>query len=142
MCIRDRHRFGVEHRKLLIEKGDSPQVLAMTATPIPRTLSITIHGDMDISIINELPKNRLPIKTSLIQPDEIESTYEFMKKEMREGRQCFIVYPLIEESEILDLEAAKSGFEKLKKIFKDFEVGYINGKMKKDEIDNLSLIHI
>ena len=135
IIIDEQHRFGVEHRKLLIEKGTSPQVLSMTATPIPRTLSITIHGDMDISIIDELPKNRLPIKTSLIQPNEIESTYDFMKKEMVEGRQCFVVYPLIEESEKLDLEAAKSGFEKLKQIFKDFEVGYINGKMNKDEID-------
>jgi len=135
IIIDEQHRFGVEHRKLLIEKGTSPQVLSMTATPIPRTLSITIHGDMDISIIDELPKNRLPIKTSLIQPNEIESTYDFMKKEMEEGRQCFVVYPLIEESEKLDLEAAKSGFEKLKQIFKDFEVGYINGKMNKDEID-------
>ena len=136
IIIDEQHRFGVEHRKLLIEKGNSPQVLSMTATPIPRTLSITIHGDMDISIIDELPKNRLPIKTSLIYPDKIESTYEFMKQEMISGRQCFIVYPLIDESEKLDLEAAKSGYEKLKLIFNDFKVGYINGKMNKDEIDS------
>ena len=136
IIIDEQHRFGVEHRKLLIEKGNSPQVLSMTATPIPRTLSITIHGDMDISIIDELPKNRLPIKTSLIYPDKIESTYEFMKQEMISGRQCFVVYPLIDESEKLDLEAAKSGYEKLKLIFNDFKVGYINGKMNKDEIDS------
>ena len=136
IIIDEQHRFGVEHRKLLIEKGDSPQVLAMTATPIPRTLSITIHGDMDISIIDELPKNRLPIKTKLIYPKNIDPTYEFMKEEMKDGGQCFVVYPLIEESEKLDLEAAQSGYEKLQKIFKGFKLGYINGKMKKDQIDD------
>ncbi len=135
IVIDEQHRFGVEHRKLLIEKGESPQVLAMTATPIPRTLSITIHGDMDISIIDELPKNRLPIKTNLVYPKKLESIYDFMQKEMKAGGQCFIVYPLIEESEKLDLEAAKSGYEKLQTIFKEYRLGYINGKMKKDKID-------
>jgi len=135
IIIDEQHRFGVKHRKLLIEKGKSPQVLAMTATPIPRTLSITIHGDMDISIIDELPKNRLPIKTNLVYPKKIDTIYEFMRKEMTNGGQCFIVYPLIDESEKLDLEAAKSGYEKLQTIFKDFKVGYINGKMNKDKID-------
>ena len=135
IIIDEQHRFGVEHRKLLIEKGSSPQVLAMTATPIPRTLSITIHGDMDISIIDELPKNRLPIKTSLVYPQNIESIYEFMRQEMSNGGQCFVVYPLIDESEKLDLEAAKSGYEKLQSIFKNFKLGYINGKMKKQDID-------
>ena len=135
IIIDEQHRFGVEHRKLLIEKGQSPQVLAMTATPIPRTLSITIHGDMDISIIDELPKNRLPIKTKLIYPKNIKSIYNFMESEMKNGGQCFVVYPLIDESEKLDLEAAKSGFEKLKNVFQDYTVGYINGKMNKDEID-------
>jgi len=135
IIIDEQHRFGVEHRKLLIEKGISPEILAMTATPIPRTLSITIHGDMDISIIDELPKNRLPIKTKLISPKEIDKTYTMMKKEMKKGGQCFVVYPLIEESEKLDLEAAQTGYEKLKNIFSEFKLGYINGKMKKGEID-------
>ncbi len=135
IIIDEQHRFGVEHRKLLIEKGINPEILAMTATPIPRTLSITIHGDMDISIIDELPKNRLPIKTKLISPKEIDKTYTMMKKEMKKGGQCFVVYPLIEESEKLDLEAAQTGYEKLKNIFSEFKLGYINGKMKKSEID-------
>jgi len=135
IVIDEQHRFGVEHRKLLIEKGHSPQVLAMTATPIPRTLSITIHGDMDISIIDELPKNRLPIKTNLVYPKKIDLIYEFMRKEMINGGQCFVVYPLIDESEKLDLEAAESGYKKLQTIFKDFKVGYINGKMNKAKID-------
>ena len=135
IIIDEQHRFGVEHRKLLIEKGLSPEVLAMTATPIPRTLSITIHGDMDISIIDELPKNRLPIKSKVVPPKDLEQVYQAMKKEMVSGGQCFVVYPLIDESEKLDLEAAKSGYEKLKTKFKDFTLGYIHGKMKKNEID-------
>ena len=135
IIIDEQHRFGVEHRKLLIDKGLSPEVLAMTATPIPRTLAITIHGDMDISIIDELPKNRLPIKTKVVSEKNLDHVYQEMKKEMKNGGQCFVVYPLIEESEKLDLEAATSGYEKLQTIFKEFNLGYINGKMKKDEID-------
>ena len=135
IIIDEQHRFGVEHRKLLVEKGLNPEVLAMTATPIPRTLSITIHGDMDISIIDELPKNRLPIKTEIITPKTIKNAYSKIKKELSNGGQCFIVYPLIEESEKMDLEAAESGYRKLKEIFSEFNLGYINGKMKKDKID-------
>ena len=135
IIIDEQHRFGVEHRKLLIEKGIAPEVLAMTATPIPRTLSITIHGDMDISIIDELPKNRLPIKSKIVSIQKLDAIYAYMAKEMNNGGQCFVVYPLIDESEKLDLEAAKSGYEKLKKIFKEFKLGYIHGRMKKTEID-------
>ena len=135
IIIDEQHRFGVEHRKLLVDKGLNPEVLAMTATPIPRTLSITLHGDMDISIIDELPKNRIPIKTELITPSKINKAYQKIKNEIKAGGQCFIVYPLIEESEKLDLEAADSGYKKLKKVFGGFELGYINGKMKKEEID-------
>ena len=135
IVIDEQHRFGVEHRKLLVDKGLNPEVLAMTATPIPRTLSITLHGDMDISIIDELPKNRIPIQTELITPSKINKAYQKIKKEIKAGGQCFIVYPLIEESEKLDLEAAESGYKKLKKVFSQFQLGYINGKMKKEEID-------
>jgi len=135
IVIDEQHRFGVEHRKLLVDKGLNPEVLAMTATPIPRTLSITLHGDMDISIIDELPKNRIPIQTELIAPSKINKAYQKIKKEIKAGGQCFIVYPLIEESEKLDLEAAESGYKKLKKVFSEFQLGYINGKMKKEEID-------
>ena len=135
IIIDEQHRFGVEHRKLLVNKGLNPEVLAMTATPIPRTLSITLHGDMDISIIDELPKNRIPIKTEVITPSKIKSAYQKIKNEIKAGGQCFIVYPLIEESEKLDLEAAESGYKKLQKVFNEFQLGYINGKMKKEEID-------
>ena len=126
----------------------------MTATPIPRTLAITIHGDMDISVINELPKNRPNIMTKVISQSEINETYEFMKKEMTKNNQCFIVYPIIEESEKLDLKAASTAYNHLKRnVFHDFRIGYIDGRMKKEERDremkkfsnkdiNLSLIHI
>jgi len=136
IIIDEQHRFGVEQRKALIDKGYSPEVLALTATPIPRTLAFTIHGDMDISIIDELPKNRLPIITKIAQPDKMEQIYAFMKKEMDEKRQCFVVYPIIEESEKLDWQAAHTGYEYLKKeVFKNYSIGYIHGKMKKDERD-------
>ncbi|MBV67428.1 MAG: ATP-dependent DNA helicase RecG [Candidatus Marinimicrobia bacterium] len=134
--IDEQHRFGVEHRKMLIKKSKNPNVLAMTATPIPRTLSMTLHGDMDISIIDELPKNRIPIITKIVNEDRLESIYEFIKKEMKEKRQCYIVFPIIEESESLDLEAAQTGYENIKNnIFQDYKIGYIHGKMKKDERD-------
>jgi len=136
IIIDEQHRFGVEHRKLLIDKALNPEILAMTATPIPRTLSITLHGDMDISIIDELPKNRLPINTKIVTPKMLPSIYKKIEKELKKGGQCFIVYPLIEESEKLDLEASKSGYEKMKAIFNQFNVDYINGKMKKEEIDH------
>tara|TARA_B100000686_G_scaffold355249_1_gene471565 strand:- start:3540 stop:5642 length:2103 start_codon:yes stop_codon:yes gene_type:complete len=136
IIIDEQHRFGVEQRKALIDKGYSPEVLALTATPIPRTLAFTIHGDMDISIIDELPKNRLPIITKIAQPDKMDQIYEFMKKEMDKNHQCFVVYPIIEESEKLDWKAANTGYKYLKeKIFPDYSIGYIHGKMKKEERD-------
>ena len=134
--IDEQHRFGVEHRKMLIKKSKNPNVLAMTATPIPRTLSMTLHGDMDISIIDELPKNRIPIITKIVNEDRLESIYEFIKKEMNEKKQCYIVFPIIEESESLDLEAAQTSYENIKNnIFPDYKIGYMHGKMKKDERD-------
>ena len=134
--IDEQHRFGVEHRKTLIKKSENANVLAMTATPIPRTLSMTLHGDMDISIIDELPKNRIPIVTKIANEDRLESIYNFMRKEMDDKRQCYIVFPIIEESETLDLEAAETSYENIKKnIFPNYKVGYLHGKMKKEDRD-------
>jgi ATP-dependent DNA helicase RecG len=134
--IDEQHRFGVEHRKSLIKKATDANVLAMTATPIPRTLSMTLHGDMDISIIDELPKNRIPIITKVVNKDRLKSIYSFMKKEMDNKKQCYIVFPIIEESEKLDLEAAETGYQNIKKnIFPKYKVGYIHGKMKKEKRD-------
>jgi len=136
IIIDEQHRFGVSHRKKIIEKGSNADMLSMTATPIPRTLAITIHGDMDISVIDELPKNRASVKTKVISQLKIDSTYSFMINEMKKNHQCFIVYPIIEESEKLDLKAAMTSFELLKNtVFKDFEIGYIDGRMKKEERD-------
>ncbi len=136
IIIDEQHRFGVSHRKKIIEKGLNADMLSMTATPIPRTLAITIHGDMDISIIDELPKNRAHVNTKVISQSKIEPTYNFMINEMKKNHQCFIVYPIIEESEKLDLKAAMTSFESLRNtVFKDFKIGYIDGRMKKEERD-------
>jgi len=136
IIVDEQHRFGVEQRKALIDKGYSPEVLALTATPIPRTLAFTIHGDMHISIIDELPKNRIPIITKVVEPSRIDKVYDFMKKEMDAGRQCFVIYPIIEESEKMDWKASDTGYKKLSEtVFKDYKVGYIHGKMKKENRD-------
>ena len=133
LIIDEQHRFGVDQRKTLIEKGIHPEVLAMTATPIPRTLAMTYHGDMDVSIINEMPKNRIPIKTHIVEPSRLEKVYDFVRKEVNNKKQCFIVYPLIENSEKMDLKAANVGFELIEKLFPQFNIGYVHGKMKADE---------
>ena len=134
--IDEQHRFGVEHRKSLIKKAQNSNVLAMTATPIPRTLSMTLHGDLDISIIDEIPKNRIPIKTKIVSENHLNSIYKFIMKELDNKRQCYIVYTIIEESESLDLEAANTAYNYIKKnIFQNFKVGYLNGKMNKIERD-------
>jgi len=131
--IDEQHRFGVDQRKGLLEKGNNPNVLSMTATPIPRTLAFTIHGDMDISWIDEMPQNRKPIKTELIYEKNINTVYEHMKKEMDKGHYCYVVYPLIEESDKMDLKDAKSGFGSLQKIFSNYKLGFMHGKLLKDE---------
>ena len=137
IVIDEQHRFGVEHRKTLINKGINPNVLAMTATPIPRTLAMAMHGDMDISTIDEQPENRIPITTKIVPKEKVNDAYKFMENEMQNGRQCFVVYPLIEESEKLDLKAAESGYKMLnEKIFPNYNIGYINGKMPKEERDH------
>ena len=133
IIIDEQHRFGVEQRKKIIDKGYNPEILAMTATPIPRTLAFTYHGDIDVSVIDELPKNRKEIITKIVQDDQLKNVYKFVKGILDKGQQCFIVYPLIEDSEHSDLMAAKSGYEFLKSIFKDYSIGYIDGKMKLDD---------
>ena len=134
--IDEQHRFGVAHRKSLIKKATDTNVLAMTATPIPRTLSMTLHGDMEISIIDELPGDRIPIITKVSNDENMNSVYDFLRAEVQKGRQCYIVYPIIEESEKLDLEAANTAYKKIKdSVFPDFNIGYIHGKLKKEERD-------
>ncbi len=133
VVVDEQHRFGVEQRKNLIIKGNHVNILAMTATPIPRTLTFAIHGDMDLSWIDELPKNRLPIKTSIIESKDIDKVYIKMKNEMDKGRFCFIVFPIIEDSDKIDAEAAQSAYENFKKnIFPKYNVGFLHGKLSKD----------
>lgn len=138
IIIDEQHRFGVMQRAYLREKGINSDVLVMTATPIPRTLSLTLYGDLDVSIINELPSNRKPIRTILVKESEIDKLYDFIRKEVKKGRQVYIVYPLIDESEKLDLEAATLGYDFLRsKIFPDLRIGLIHSRLfgyEKDKI--------
>lgn len=138
VIIDEQHRFGVNQRSLLLEKGENPHSMAMTATPIPRTLAITYHGDMDISIIDELPLNRIPIITKVVDPQRLNKVYKFMRDEVSKGRQCIVVYPLVEESEKLDLAAAVEAYDELSKIqFSNLNVGLVHGKMKAEEKDDI-----
>ena len=136
VVIDEQHKFGVMQRAKLREKGLNPDVLVMTATPIPRTLSLTIYGDLDVSVINELPKNRKPVKTALRFEQDRLKVYEFIRSEIKKGRQAYVVYPIIEESEKLDLKSAVAHYDILKKeIFKDLRVGLIHGRLLWYEID-------
>jgi len=143
VVIDEQHRFGVAQRLRLISKGSSPDVIVMTATPIPRTLTMTVYGDLDVSIINEMPKNRKPIKTYLRGENKLEEIYSFIKKSAVNGIQSFIVYPLVEESEKLDLKAAETHYSELKdSVFSEVNVGLIHGRMdwneKKDIMSRFS----
>ena len=138
VIIDEQHRFGVNQRRKLVEKGNNPHFLAMTATPIPRTLAITLYGDMDLCIIDEMPKNRKPVITKVIDENRLKRVYNFMAKEVALGRQCMIVYPLVEETEKSDLIAATEMYEELSKNeFSNLEVGLIHGKMEKTEKDSI-----
>jgi len=133
IVIDEQHRFGVMQRALLRRKGANPDVIVMTATPIPRTMSLTVYGDLDYSIINELPPNRSPVTTLLFKSTQKEDVYEFIKREVKKGRQVYIVYPVIEESEKTDLKSAIIGKEAFTKIFPEFRVGLLHGRMKTRE---------
>jgi len=132
IVVDEQHRFGVKQRNILKKKSQNPQILTMTATPIPRTLALTVHGDLDLTIIDELPKGRKPIKTSLVTSHR--GVYEHIQNEIEKGRQAYIVYPLIEESETLSAKAATIEAKKLQKeIFPQYKIGLLHGKLKNDE---------
>ena len=138
VIIDEQHRFGVRQRALARQKGVNPDVLVMTATPIPRTLSLTLFGDLDVSLLDELPKDRRPVRTLLKQEEEKESVYQFIREKIREGRQAYFVYPLIEESEKIDLKAATIHYEQLqKRVFPDFRLGLIHGRLQGEEKDRV-----
>jgi ATP-dependent DNA helicase RecG len=132
--IDEQHRFGVAQRSKLWQKtsGLNPHVLVMTATPIPRTLAMTLYGDLDISVIDELPKGRKPILTTHRFDSHRLSVNEFLRKQIQEGRQVYIVYPLIEESEKLDLKHLMDGYESISRAFPEVPVSILHGKMKPD----------
>lgn len=134
IVIDEQHRFGVKQRTKLKNKSQFPQMLTMTATPIPRTLALTLHGDLDLTIIDELPKGRKPIKTTMITNSGHKQAYELIKNEIGQGRQAYVVYPLIEESETLSAKAATIEAERLQnEIFTEYKIGLLHGKLKNDE---------
>lgn len=130
----EQHRFGVMQRAVLKDKGENPDVLVMTATPIPRTLALTVYGDLDISVIDALPPGRTPITTRLFDENNRGEAYRLVKRELTAGRQAYVVYPLVEESERSDLKAATEGAESLgKDVFPGVKVGLLHGRMKPAE---------
>lgn len=134
VIVDEQHRFGVEQRLHLINKGN-PDILVMTATPIPRTLSMTLYGDLDISIINEKPAGRIPIITKLVYENKRKVVYDFVRTELEKGRQAYFIYPLIEESEKIMLKNAKDSAKHLSEDFKGYNIGLLHGKMRQEEKD-------
>ena len=137
VIVDEQHRFGVLQRKQLIEKGPAPHVLVMTATPIPRTLSLTLYGDLDLSVIDEMPPGRTPIETRWATEERLTGVWEFLRREIARGRQAYVVYPVIEESK-LELKAATAEYERLaKQVFPALRVGLLHGRLKNDEKDSV-----
>ncbi|MCX7982075.1 MAG: ATP-dependent DNA helicase RecG [Syntrophales bacterium] len=136
--IDEQHRFGVLQRAALRYKGVNPHIMVMTATPIPRTLAMTVYGDLDISVIDELPPGKKPIKTQVYYESEREKVYEIIRSTIKKGQQVFIVYPLVEESESLDLRDATNMADHLQNIvFPEFKVGLVHGKMRPRDKDRI-----
>ncbi len=134
----EQHRFGVRQRECFASKGKAPHILVMSATPIPRTLALILYGDLDISVIDELPSNRKPIKNCVVDTSYRQTAYRFMEKQIAEGRQCYVICPMVEESEGLEAENVTDYAQKLKEeLASGIRVEYLHGKMKpaqKEEI--------
>jgi ATP-dependent DNA helicase RecG len=136
VVIDEQHRFGVLQRAALQGKGRDPDVLVMTATPIPRTLAMTLYGDLDVSVIDEMPADRKPIKTAVRMESQKERVYEFVRQEIQRGRQAYVVFPLIEESEKLDLKAATKEFDHLRSmVFPHQRLGLLHGRLSTEDKD-------
>lgn len=134
----EQHRFGVNQRKVLREKGDNPDVLFMTATPIPRTLAITAYGEMDVSVIDELPAGRIPIETRWIKPKQMDTVLEWLRGKLLKGEQAYVICPLIEESESLDVKNATEIYEHMSHFYEpDYQVGLLHGKMKAQDKEEI-----
>jgi ATP-dependent DNA helicase RecG len=138
VVVDEQHRFGVLQRFSLMRKALHPHVLVMTATPIPRTLALTLYGDLDFSVIDELPPNRTPIETHLIEEDKRGRAFEFIREKVRGGGQAYVVYPVIEEGGKLDLKPAVRMFEQLSRnVFPDFHVGLLHGRLPSEEKEDV-----
>ncbi|NJC97136.1 MAG: ATP-dependent DNA helicase RecG [Anaerolineae bacterium] len=138
--IDEQHRFGVEQRAELRSKGTNPHLLVMTATPIPRSLALTLYGDLDLSIMDEMPAGRQPVNTFVLRPQERERAFTLLRGQVKDGKQAFIIYPLIEESEKIDARAAVDDYETLsKEVFPNLKLGLLHGRMRPDEKDEVML---
>jgi ATP-dependent DNA helicase RecG len=138
VVVDEQHRFGVEQRSALRQKGFNPHMLVMTATPIPRTLALTIYGDLDLSVIDELPPGRQEIKTKWFAPAQRDSAYRFLRKQVGEGHQAFIICPLVEESESVQAKAAVAEYGKLsREVFPDLRLALLHGRMSATEKDKV-----
>ena len=138
VVVDEQHRFGVLQRSRLMEKGDRPDTLVMTATPIPRSLALTLYGDLDLSVIDELPPGRQPVRTVVKREQSRPEVYRLMGRELRRGRQIFVVYPLIEESEKVDLRAASEMEQQLaQSVFPEYSTGLLHGRLKAEEKEDL-----
>ena len=130
----EQHRFGVKQRERLFRKGQQPHVLVMSATPIPRTLGLILYGDLDISVMKDMPANRLPIKNCVVDTSYRNTAYKFIQGEVEKGHQCYVICPMVEENEALELESVTEYSEMLKQILpKEIEVAYLHGKMSQEE---------
>jgi ATP-dependent DNA helicase RecG len=135
--IDEQHRFGVEQRGALRGKGTNPHILVMTATPIPRTLALTMYADLDLTVIDEMPPGRIPIRTRIVREVERERIYNFIEAQLKEGRQAFIVHPLVEASDKVEAKSAVEAYEYLQQAFHRYRVGLLHGKMKPAEKDQI-----
>ena len=140
VVIDEQHRFGVEQRAALRTKGTNPHLLVMTATPIPRSLALTLYGDLDISIMDVMPAGRQPVNTYVLRPQERERAFTLLRGQIKDGKQAFIIYPLIEESDKIEARAAVDDYETLsKEVFPDLKLGLLHGRMRPDEKDETML---
>ncbi len=137
VIVDEQHRFGVLQRKKLMEKGESPHVLVMTATPIPRTLALTVYGDLDLSVIDEMPPGRTPVETRWSAEEQLRGVWELLRREIERGRQAYVIYPVIEESK-QELKAATAEYERLsKEVFPKFKVGLLHGRLPSEEKEDV-----
>ncbi len=138
IVVDEQHRFGVEQRALLRQKGDNPHLLVMTATPIPRSLALTVYGDLDLSVMDEMPPGRQPIETNVLYPRERERAYAFIRNQLDKGQQAFIIYPLVEETENTNSLAAVEEHNRLQKeIFPNYRLGLLHGRLRPDEKEDV-----